>query len=152
MGHQESARMKGKTEKRAKGARVNPSAKSLKEIPEVDLSKSVRRGRGLYARKIAKDGGYYVQPDGEPARFVQTRQGRPKKDEPQATTKTKNVRLPAEVWEVMERAAEDRGLSLHAAMRRALLEWLGRARRTSPRTPRATRATRTGTKQAKRSA
>ena len=143
--------MKEKAEKRSKGARVNPSAKSLKEIPEVDFSKSVRRG--LYARKISKDGGYYVQPDGEAASFVQTRQGRPKKDEPKATTQTKNVRLPPEVWEVMERAAEEHGLSLHAAMRRALLEWLGRVRRTSPRAPRATRAAPgTGTKQAKRSA
>lgn len=137
-----------KAEKHSRAARVNPSAKSLKEIPEVDFSKSVRRGRGLYASKIAKAGGYYVQPDGEAARFVQTRQGRPKKGEPKATTQTKNVRLPPEVWEVMERAAEDRGLSLHAAMRRALLEWLGRIRRTSPR---ATRA-QAGTKPTKRTA
>jgi hypothetical protein len=140
--------MKEKAEKR-KVVR-GPSAKSLKEIPELDFSKSTRRGRGLHARKIAKDGGYYVQADGEAASFVQTRQGRPNKDEPKATTQTKNVRLPPEVWEVMERAAEDRGLSLHAAMRRALLEWLRRTRRTSPRATRAT--SRTGTKQAKRSA
>ena len=114
------------TEKTAKRSRAKPSAKSLKEMPEVNFTKSVRLGRGLHARKIAQDGGYYVQPDGEPARFVQTRQGRPKKGQPKATTQTKNVRLPPDLWETIERVANDNGLSLHAAMRQAMLEWLGK--------------------------
>jgi hypothetical protein len=115
-----------KATKKAGKRSASKTQRALKEMPEVDFTKSVPLGRGLYAGKIARDGGYYVQPAGEPARFVQTRQGRPKKSEPKATTQTKNVRLPPELWAAIERIANGQGLSLHAAMRQAMIEWLGK--------------------------
>ena len=114
------------TKKRPTRANSEPSAESLKEMPELDFSKSVRLGRGLHARKIAEAGGYVIKPDGEAAHFVQTRQGRPRKGEPKATTQTKNVRLPPELWATIERVANDNGISLHAAMRQAMVEWLNK--------------------------
>ena len=50
--------------------------------------------------------------------------GRPKKGEKADATETKSVRLPPVIWKRAEAQAESEGLSLHAAMRQAILIWL----------------------------
>jgi hypothetical protein len=106
--------------------RTEPSRASLKEIPEVDFSRA-RVRKNPYAARIAKDGGYWIQVDGEAPRFVRTKEGRPAKGTPTSTTTTKSVRFPKEVWDALEKQAEKKGITLHAALRKAIVAWLKRA-------------------------
>ena len=53
--------------------------------------------------------------------------GRPPKGE-EAPVQVKAVKMPAEFWESFQIQAEAAGLTLHAAMRNALLEWAGKHR------------------------
>lgn len=48
--------------------------------------------------------------------------GRPPKGE-EAPVQVKAVKMPAEFWDSFQSKAQAAGLSLHAAMRKALLEW-----------------------------
>jgi predicted transcriptional regulator len=89
-----------------------PSAESLREIPEVDLSHAERNP---YARGIAIDG---LQ--------LQIGHRRPKVGTEVGPTETRTVRFPPQVWRAVERMAERRGLSTHAALRLAIVEWVQR--------------------------
>ena len=88
-----------------------PSARSLREIPEVDFRKS-RVRRNPYARRIAKDG-----------ILVQVGRGRPKRLLEVGGTRPRSVRFPDAIWALLEQRAKVKGLTLHAALRQAILEW-----------------------------
>jgi len=88
-----------------------PSKASLKEIPEVDFSRGVRRNP--YAKRIAREG-----------IVVQVGRGRPKRLLEVGGTEPRSVRFPPAVWKRLETRARRKGLSLHAALREAILEWL----------------------------
>ena len=91
-----------------------PSAGSLREMPEMDLSRAERRNP--YAARLARDG--YT---------VHVRRGRPRRGEETGPTVTKSVRLPPEIWARLEEEARAGGIPLHALVRSALLAWLERA-------------------------
>jgi hypothetical protein len=58
---------------------------------------------------------------------VQVGRGRPKKLAEVGETSPRSVRFPDEVWRVLEARAKKRGLTLHAALREAILAWIERA-------------------------
>jgi hypothetical protein len=53
--------------------------------------------------------------------------GRPPKGE-EAPIQVKTVKMPVEFWTQFQEQAQAEGLTLHAAMRDALLEWAGKHR------------------------
>lgn len=89
-----------------------PSKASLKEIPEIDFSKG-RVRRNPYAQRIAREG-----------IVVQVGRGRPKRLMEVGGTEPRSVRFPPAIWRKLESQARRKGLSLHAALRAAILEWL----------------------------
>jgi hypothetical protein len=99
-----------------------PSQASLREMPEVDFSKGEVL-RNPHAARIAKEG--YFLPDGRHIMPL-PRRGRPKKGEGPGPTTPRSVRFPIAVWERVEKKAKAKGLSLHAAIRTAIIEWVGR--------------------------
>jgi hypothetical protein len=94
-----------------RGAHREPSKRSLREIPEVDF-RTVRVKRNPYARRIAAGG-----------LVVQVGRGRPKRLLEQGGTTPRSVRFPDEIWVLLEQRARAKGLTLHAALRQAILEW-----------------------------
>ncbi|MFT3913092.1 MAG: hypothetical protein QM704_03080 [Anaeromyxobacteraceae bacterium] len=100
---------------RRKSRRPGPSRASLREIPEIDFSR-VKVRRNPYAARIALEGGIHV------------RRGRPAKGHETGPTEPRSIRFPNAVWKELEAVAKARGLSLHSAMRRAILEWAKGAR------------------------
>ncbi len=88
-----------------------PSRRSLREIPEVDFRK-VRVKRNPYARRIATQG-----------LVIQVGRGRPKRILESGGTTPRSVRFPDAVWALLERRARAKKLTLHAALRQAILEW-----------------------------
>jgi len=110
--------------KKASKKQREPSKASLKEMPEIDVSKAkVHRGRS-HAKQIEEDGGYWIEVDGEEPYFVRTKMGRPEKGSVSAPSKTKSVRFTEEVWEAVEKIAKAKGITTHAALREAVAEWL----------------------------
>jgi hypothetical protein len=107
--------MKKATERTRTSRHSEPSAASLKAIPEVDFTRT-RVRRNPYAARIAKEG-----------ITVQVGRGRPKKLEEVGGTSPRSVRFPDEVWRLLEARAKKRGLTLHAALREAILAWIERA-------------------------
>ena len=101
--------------KPSKTRQREPSKASLREIPQVDFARS-RPRRNRYAKRIAAEG-----------IFVQVGRGRPKKVLEVGGTVPRSVRFPANVWAMLERHAKKKGLTLHAALREAILDWLNRA-------------------------
>lgn len=93
--------------------RTGPSRASLREMPEVDL-KDGRWRPNPYAAGIAAKG------------MVLPGRGRPKKGEETGPSVTRSVRFPARVWASIEAVAKARGVSVHAAVRTAILEWVAR--------------------------
>ena len=105
-----------KATRRARTSRHSESSKaSLKAIPEVDFA-NARVRRNPYAARIAREG-----------ITIQVGRGRPKKLEEVGGTSPRSVRFPNEVWKVLEARAKKRGLTLHAALREAILAWIERA-------------------------
>jgi hypothetical protein len=91
-----------------------PSRRSLREMPEVDFRK-VRVKRNPYARRITEEG-----------LVIQVGRGRPKRLLEAGGTTPRSVRFPESIWTLLERRAKARGLTLHAALREAILEWARR--------------------------
>jgi len=92
-----------------------PSKASLKEIPEVDFSRG-RVRRNPYAKRITREG-----------IVVQVGRGRPKRLLEVGGTTPRSVRFPPAIWKKLESRARRKGLTLHAALRKAILEWLREA-------------------------
>ena len=88
-----------------------PSKRSLREMPEVDFRK-VHVRRNPYSRQIAAEG-----------LSVQVGRGRPKRLLESGATTPRSVRFSEGVWALLERRAKAKGLTLHAALREAILEW-----------------------------
>jgi hypothetical protein len=88
---------------------------SLREIPEIDFSKAKVRPNP-YAARIAKEG-----------IVVQIGRGRPRKLLEVGTTQPRSVRFPQVVWKRIERRAKAKRITVHAALREAILAWLERA-------------------------
>src|SRR5271169_3555632 len=92
-------------------AQREPSERSLREIPEVNFRR-VRVKRNRYAQQIATEG-----------LVVQVGRGRPKRLLESGETTPRSVRFPERVWALLKRRAKAKGLTLHAALREAILEW-----------------------------
>jgi hypothetical protein len=92
-------------------AQREPSKRSLREMPEVAFRKA-RVKRNPYARRIAAEG-----------LVVQVGRGRPRRLLESGGTTPRSVRFSDEVWALLERRAKARGLTLHGALREAILEW-----------------------------
>ena len=92
-------------------AQREPSRRSLREMPEVDFG-TVHVKRNPYARRITARG-----------LVVQVGRGRPKRLLESGGTTPRSVRFPDEIWTLLEQRAEARGITLHAALRQAILEW-----------------------------
>jgi len=107
--------MKKASERWMRTRHSEPSEASLREIPEVDFTKA-RVRRNPYAARIAKEG-----------ITVQVGKGRPRKLHEVGGTSPRSVRFADEVWRLLEARAKKRGLTLHAALREAILEWIKRA-------------------------
>lgn len=90
-----------------------PSRTSLREIPEVDFVTAKVR-RNPYAERIAVEG------------IVHVSRGRPRKGQETGPTIPRSIRFPAPVWERLEQRAKEKGITLHAALRAAIMEWAGR--------------------------
>ena len=103
--------MKKANRKQTKHA--EPSAVSLSEIPEMDFTKPVRRNP--YAARIAAEG------------LVLPRRGRPRKGTETGPTVPRSIRFPVGMWKLLEKRAKAQGLTLHAALRAAIVGWMGRA-------------------------
>lgn len=98
--------------KAKKGKQREPSRASLREIPEIDFSKVLVR-RNPYASRIGKEG-----------IVIQVGRGRPRKLLEVGGTRPRSVRFPDAVWEQIEARANAKGMTLHAALRQAILAWL----------------------------
>jgi hypothetical protein len=99
--------------KKAKRAKhIEPSKASLREIPEVDFSKA-RVRKNPYAARIAAEG-----------IVVQVGRGRPKRLLEVGETRPRSVRFPDTVWKRIQARAKKKGLTVHAALREAILSWL----------------------------
>jgi hypothetical protein len=98
-----------------RSAGPGPSKASLSEVPEIDFSRS-RVRKNAYAARLAKEG-----------LEIQVGRGRPKKLLEVGGTRPRSVRFPDAVWAQLEKSARKRGLTLHAALRQAILAWLRRA-------------------------
>lgn len=92
----------------------DPSRAALREIPEVDF-KTAKVRRNPYAKRIATEGIVHVRP------------GRPRKGKESGPTIPRSVRFPAPVWKRLEMRAKAQGITLHAALRAAIIEWVGRS-------------------------
>lgn len=89
-----------------------PSKASLREIPEVDFSRA-RVRRNPYAARIAKEGIVIRVGRGRPTRLLEV-----------GGTQPRSVRFPEAVWKQIEARAKARGLTVHAALREAIVAWL----------------------------
>jgi hypothetical protein len=98
-----------------KRARLEPSKRSLREMPEVDF-RTARVTRSPYAGRIAEGG-----------LVVQVGRGRPRRLLESGETTPRSVRFTEEIWSLLEKRAQAKGLTLHAALRQAILEWARRA-------------------------
>ena len=86
-----------------------PCKASLREIPEIDFSK-VQIRRNPWAVRIAKEG-----------ILVQVGRGRPKKLLEVGGTHPRSVPFPDAVWKRIEAGAKAEGLTVHAALRDAII-------------------------------
>ena len=87
-----------------------PSKTSLREIPEIDFDTAQVR-RNPYAAKVAAEG------------IVHVRRGRPRKGTETGPTEPRSIRFPAPVWKLLEERAKAQGLTLHSALRAAIIDW-----------------------------
>jgi len=95
-------------------SREEPSRAALREMPEVDF-KTAKVRRNPYADRIAAEGIAHIRP------------GRPRKGEETGPTVPRSIRFPAPVWKRLERQAKARGITLHATLGAAIIEWIGRS-------------------------
>jgi hypothetical protein len=90
---------------------AEPSAASLREMPELDFTK-VKLRRNPYAARIAAEGRFHIAP------------GRPRKGTETGPTVPRSIRFPAPVWRQIEKRAKAQGITLHAALRAAVIAWM----------------------------
>jgi hypothetical protein len=143
--------MKKATNKREKTAVVdpNPTAESLRELPEIDFSK-YRIRRNPYAARVAREGieilhdgpsaaslteipevdyatvrirpNPYVTRAREPE--IQYGRGRPRRGEEVGATTVRSLRLPAKTWERIDAEAKARKTTAHALLREIVVRFV----------------------------
>lgn len=91
-----------------------PSKTSLGEIPEIDFA-SAKVRPNPYAARVAVEGIFHV------------RRGRPRKGTETGPTEPRSIRFPAPVWKLLEARAKAQGLTLHSALRAAIIDWVRHA-------------------------
>lgn len=99
-------------------AHHEPAPSSLRDMPEIDST--TKGSRNPYAQRI-RAGGIELQ----------VGRGRPPHGHATGPTHVKSIRLPPSVWRQLERRARAHGMTLHALLRMALLEWLDQDDRSS---------------------
>ena len=99
--------------KKKVGKPREPSKASLREIPEVDFGRA-RVRRNPYAARVAAEG------------IVHVGRGRPRKGMETGPTVPRSVRFPAQLWKQLETKAKAEGITLHSALRAAILDWAKR--------------------------
>ena len=111
---------------KARGYRVVevPSKASLRDMPELDETK-VKLRRNPYAQRLANEGEIVLHV-GDNQYRLPVGKGRPKAARQTGPTSPRSVRFPDAVWQELEQRAAERGLTLHAALREAIAEWLSR--------------------------
>ncbi len=100
-----------------------PSAETLTAIPEADFSRAHVRANP-YAPIIEREG--VILRIAEETVHLQSRRGRPPAARATGGTTPRSVRFPDKVWKALEKKATRKGMTLHAALREAIAEWLGR--------------------------
>jgi hypothetical protein len=93
------------------GKHAGPSAASLREMPELPANAKGRANP--YAARIAREG--YT---------INVTRGRPRKGTETGPTHTRSVRFPDAVWNRLELTAKAKHLTVHAALRTAVLQWM----------------------------
>jgi len=140
--------MKKATSKRRN---VDPSATSLRAMPEVDFSK-MRMQRNPYAAQIAREGieiihdgpsksslaempeadftkarvrrNPYAKRAAEAVAKLQYGKGRPRRGAEVGPTPARSIRLPEAVWKALEDEAQQRETTVHAILREAVTRYL----------------------------
>ena len=137
-----------------KPKREEPSAASLRELPEVELAR-YRVRRNPYASRIAREGRRIVHEEPSPRslaeipepdfRRVRVRanpyasraaeprlqygRGRPPRGEETGGTSTRSLRLPTAMWQELETLARERQTTVHALVREVIVGFVQQARR-----------------------
>ena len=88
-----------------------PSRASLREIPEINFEHA-RVRRNPWAARIAAEG------------MTLPGRGRPRKGHETGPSIPRSVRFPAAVWSRLEGQAKAQGMTLHAALRAAIVAWV----------------------------
>jgi hypothetical protein len=88
-----------------------PSAASLRDVPELDPATTVKFGRGMAAMRDVID-------------FMNTVRGRPKHGAKAAGSSVRSLRLTDQAWAELERRAEQLGMPLHKLLRVVIAGWL----------------------------
>jgi hypothetical protein len=83
-------------------------------MPEVDF-KAAKVRRNPYAERVAAEG------------IVRVTRGRPPKGEETGPTIPRSIRFSTPMWKRLEQRAKKEGMTLHAALRAAVIEWVGRS-------------------------
>jgi hypothetical protein len=82
-------------------------------MPEVDFTLAKTR-RNPYSHRVVIEGA-----------SVHIVRGRPKKGSETGPTSPRSIRFPDEVWQqTLEKRAKAEGITLHAALRAAVLTWV----------------------------
>ncbi|CAN5750546.1 hypothetical protein BH11MYX2_BH11MYX2_16620 [soil metagenome] len=143
--------MSKRTNKRAQQVppAAEPSAASLREMPEVDFSK-YRVRRNPFAARVAREGirivhhgpsaaslreipevdfskarvrpNPYVTRAAEPA--IQYGRGRPRRGEEVGSTTVRSLRLPEQTWNVFDAEATARKTTAHALLRELVVQFV----------------------------
>ena len=100
-----------------------PSAESVAALPEADFSHAKVRANP-YASVIEKQG--LTLHVAEETVHLQAGRGRPPAARANGGTTPRSVRFPDSVWKLLRERAKRRGITLHAALREAIAEWLAR--------------------------
>jgi hypothetical protein len=137
--------------KKAKSKTRLPSAASLREVPELDVS-AYRARRNPYAARIAREGIELVHDDPSPASLaeipeidakqmtarpnpyatraaeavarMQHGRGRPARGREVGPTTTRSIRLPASIWSALDVEAQRDGTTVHALLRNAIATFI----------------------------
>jgi hypothetical protein len=102
-----STKTKARRAKRVTG----PSKASLQAIPPLDERTAITFGRGPEGLRKALE-------------WARARRGRPRDGDAPEGSRVKSVRFSDRLWDELERTAKKRGVSVHAAMREAIVKWL----------------------------
>lgn len=104
--------MSANATKKVDPAGDEPSAESLREMPEIDPENSVSMGRGADGREMAQA-------------YTRAMRGRRRKGEAAPPrSSVHSVRVPDPIWDAVCEFADCRGFSTNAAVNEALAHWI----------------------------